>query len=305
MQTSKELLSQNEIKALLDVLSTSSKENDPSTLSFEWRMAKVTNSVKSYLDGFALPVDEVIVSKEKTLVADAYVYQTDYPYLESLRLENSLALAIIASRFGAEREQSFARELSSLEKYLLEDVCKEIVYIVEKELDVWFIDADEVLSYRELSFYKNSVLGRLGFEFRNEIVQDEVYANKTVVEAIVGSLNVETIKTGVRYKVKGFMHKSIILMFDKTLCYKALKSSRDSASLSYVLQDALTVTTPFPSFYLVVGSSVLEDDAYLSLSKGSVLKLSRFVEAEIHKDGKLIAKAKLQLTNSEMIVEII
>ena len=305
MQASKELLSQNEIKALLDVLSSPSQDETSTNLGFEWRMAKVANSVKSYLDGYLLSFDEVKVSKEVTLVGDYYTFKTNYPYLESLHFDNAFALQVIAARFGAEGEQILTRALSTLEEHLLEDVCREIVYIVEKELDERIVNSDEHLSYRELNFYKRDLVMKLGFDFRDKAVsREEIDQDKTVVEAIVGRLDIGAVKKGAHYKVEGFTNRSVVLMFDKTLCFNALKSSRDSRSFSYVLQDACESALPLEGYYLIIGSSTLEDELYMSLSKGSMLRVSRLADAEIHKDGKIVAKVKLQITGSEMVVEV-
>jgi len=304
MQTSKELLSQNEIKALLDVLSSPSQENSSAKLSFEWRMAKVANSVKSYLDRLSLVFDEVKVSKATTKREDVYTYKTNYRYLESLHFDNTLALAIIAARFGAVHQVSVDRELSTLEESVLEDVCREIVYIVEKELDTFLIASADLLSMHEVSFYSDDVVLKLGFDFKDQAAHNEIIApDKTVVEAIVGRSDVAVIEPGAHYAVAGFEKSSVVLMFDKSLCFSALKSSRDSHSLSYILHDALDASFSSSSYYIVVGSAELSDEAYLSLSKGSMLKLSRLAQPEIHKDGRMLSKAKLHIINNKMVVE--
>jgi hypothetical protein len=306
MQTSKELLSQNEIKALLEVLSAPSKDESTSTLSFEWRMAKVANSIRSYLDGFTCTFDDAKVSKETTQREDLYTYETSYPYLKSLQFDNTLALQIIASRFGAEDPAIMERPLSTLEEHLLEDVCKEIVYIVEKELDEIILGLEEPLSYRELHFYSSDHVMKLGFCFESPtVLSKEVYLDNTVVEAIVGRIDTAVIERGEHYRVLDFENRSVVLMFDKTLSFKALKSSRNRQSFSYVLQDALESTIPLSSYYVVIGRSILEDEAYMSLSKGSTLKLLRLMDAEIHKDGRIVSKAKLKTTNGEMAIEVI
>ena len=306
MQTSKELLSQNEIKALLDVLSTPSQDNNTETLGFEWRMAKVLNSLKSYFDSFTLSLDALRVSKKITLTTDFYTYKTGYPFLESLRIDNALALQIIAARFGASNTSVMNRALSSLEEHILDDVFKEIVYIVEKELDTLLATLDETPSSREISFYKNDVALKLVLDFKNITVENEaVDLDKTVVEAVVGTLDVTTIEIETLYKVDAFSNKSVVLMFDKTLCFNTVKGSRNSESLSYVLQDAVLNTPFISSYYVVVGSSVLDDEAYMSLARGSMLKLSRFAEVEIHKDARMVSKARLLISDGEMQVEII
>ena len=305
MQTSKELLSQNEIKALLDVLSTPSQDNSSKSLGFEWGMAKVLNSIKSYFDALTLSFAEVIVSKDITLASDCYTYKTNYPFLESLRIDNVLALQIIAARFGANNTNIMHRSLSSLEESVLDDVFKDIIYIVEKELDTFLATSDEMPSPREISFYNNDVVQKLVFDFKNETVIKAIDLEQTVVEAVIGRLDVNVIEKGMHYKVEGLSNRGAILMFDKTLSFNALKSSRNSSSLSYVLLDAVVSTPFFTSYYVVVGNGVLDDEVYVSMTKGSVLKLSRFTEAEIHKDGRMVSKAKLKIKNNEMLIEII
>ena len=306
MQTSKELLSQNEIKALLDVLSSPLQESPSTNLSFEWRMAKVANSVKSYLDGFSLTFDEVKVSKEVTQIADYYIYETSCPYLESLRFDNALALQIIATRFGSAHFTLTKRPLSTLEKSVLEDVCKEIVYIVEKELDALLASSDETLSSHEINFYRDGTVLKLGFDFSDKAVDKaELEEDRTVVEAIVGHIDTTVAEKGEHYKVIGFENSSAVLMFDKKLSFNVLKSSRNSQSFSYVLQDALESTIPLASYYVVIGRSILENEVYMSLSKGSTLKLTRLMDAELHKDGRIVSKAKLKISNSEMAIEVI
>ncbi len=131
--TVRELLSNDELEALLGLFSEEGHERTP---LFDVALSRVARGIEHYLERTATACDRAEVLKNVTAPDTHYCYLPEYRYLESLTIENSLALTILGLRFGAGREEASPdRPLTPLEKALLDDFCREVVYLVEKELE--------------------------------------------------------------------------------------------------------------------------------------------------------------------------
>ena len=319
MQT-KELLSQNEIDSLLDIFS-SSDENKSSNILFEVRMAKVAKGIENHLENLGLQFDDVSVSKSISEHKNSYNYNPDYLYLENLSIDNTLALSILAARFGANnREFSLDRELTSLEKQLLEDLCREIAYIVEKELDSYLakddgvekiadysllVSQENVQSAMQLSFTTEPVVPTAPVMLIEEEAVERSDVDGTKVEAVVGTIATKILEQGAMYKLHAFAKNRAVLLLDETLPFMAERLQESDEKLLFALQEALTDKTVLAGYYLSVAGTTMDDEALLALEYGTVLALRPYDDVQIHKDGKMVAKAKAFFSNGEIAVKVL
>ncbi len=320
MQT-KELLSQNEIDSLLDIFSSPDEEKSRDIL-FEMGMAKVAKGIENHLERLGLPFDDVRALKSTSEHTNSYNYKPpDYPYLENLSIDNTFALSILAARFGANnREFSLDRELTSLEKQLLEDLCREIAYIVEKELDSYLakddgvekiadysllVSQENVQSAMQLSFTTAPLVPTAPVVLQEQEPVETSDVDGTKVEAVVGMITVDVLELGAVYKLHAFGKNRAVLLLDETLPFMAKRLQESDSTLLFALQEAVTDKTMLAGYYLSVAAATIDDEALLALAHGTVLDLKPYDDVQIHKDGKMVAKAKAFFSNGEIAVKVL
>jgi hypothetical protein len=313
MQT-KDLLSQNEIDSLLDIFSSPDEDKNTDIL-FEVGMAKVAKGIENYLDILGLQFDNVRVIKSTTEHKNSYNYNPEYLYLENLSIDNSLALSILAARFGAkEKNFSLDRELTSLEKQLLEDLSREIAYIVEKELDSYLAKdngLEKIADYSLLVSQENAQSAmQLSFTTAPVVLQEQEPVETSdvdgiKVEAVVGMITVDVLEQGAMYKLHAFGKNRAVLLLDETLPFMAKRLQESDSTLLFALQEAVTDKTMLAGYYLSVAAATIDDEALLALAHGTVLDLKPYDDVQIHKDGKMVAKAKAFFSNGEIAVKVL
>ena len=319
MQT-KDLLSQSEIDSLLDIFASTGEDKSTDIL-FEVRMAKAAKGIENYLENLGLQFDTVRVSKNMSAEQNSHNYNPEYMYLENLSIDNSLALSILAARFGSQDKNfSLDRELTSLEKQLLEDVCKEMAYIVEKELDSYLVKADSsekmadqrilvsqenIQSVISFSFTKEPVVTDTSVEIEDETATETDDVAGTKVEAVLGTIATDTLEKGIFYEMQAFSNNRAILLLDKTLPFMAKRLEAGDERLSFVLQEAVNDKRVLDGYYLCVAGTTIDDEALLSLEHGTVLELNTYHDVQIHKDARMVAKAKVLVTDGEITVKVL
>lgn len=319
MQT-KDLLSQSEIDSLLDIFTSPAEEKNRDIL-FEVRMARAVKGIENYLENLGLQFDAARVSKSRAAEQNSCHYTPDCLYLENLSIENSLALSILAVRFGSKQENLLLeRELTSLEKELLEDVCKEITYIVEKELDSYLLKDAAALKIEEyslfvvqesvehaisFSFTKESIVPTAPVVFEDEPVPETNDAAGTKIEAILGTIAAKTLEKDIFYNMQAFAENRAALLLDGTLPFMAKRLQEDEKELSFMLQEAASDKTVLEGYYLCVARATIDDEVLLALEHGTVLELKPYDDVQIHKDGKMVAKAKVFVLDGEIAVKVI
>jgi len=320
MSTTKDLLSQNEIDALLDIFSSPTEERS-NDIVFELRMAKVAKGIENYLENFGLVLDGVKVSKNIAVDKNSYSYNSDYPYLDTLSIDNRLVLTVLVARFGSKNSDiSLERALTSLEKELFHDISKEIIYIFEKELDSYLVkeSGNESLVGQSVLVTLKNVQFVINFSFANETAKESVPASLkehkpqesddvagTKIEALLGTIATKVLKPGVIYKVHAFSKKRAVLLIDRTLPFMANRLQESDKKLLLLLQEAVTDKRILSGYYLCIAGSRIDDETLLGLERGTFLELHMYDDVEIHKDGKIVVKAKVLVTNGEIAVKVI
>lgn len=319
MQT-KDLLSQSEIDSLLDIFASTGEDKSTDIL-FEVRMAKAAKGIENYLENLGLQFDTVRVSKDMSAERNSHNYNPEYMYLKNLSIDNSLALSILAARFGSQDKNfSLDRELTSLEKQLLEDVCKEMAYIVEKELDSYLVKADssEKMADQRILVSQENIQSVISFSFTKEpvvtntsmVIEDETAIETddvagTKVEAVLGTIATDMLEKGIFYEMQAFSNNRAILLLDKTLPFMAKRLEAGDERLSFVLQEAVNDKRVLDGYYLCVAGTTIDDEALLSLEHGTVLELDTYNDVQIHKDARMVAKAKVLVTDGEITVKVL
>lgn len=311
MSTTKDLLSQNEIDSLLEIFSSPAEEGD-SDILFEVRMAKVLKGVENYFENLGVVFDEISVSKSLPERTHDYNYVSDYLYLDKLSIDNRLALTVLAARFGAiNRDVAIDRALTSLEERLLIDVSREIIYILEKEIDSYLRNngGTETIADYSIDVLQDGITQKIGFSFMRESTIENTIASSaasgTKVEAILGTIATKVLKKGQIYRVHTFDKERALLLIDSTLSFMANRLEESDETLLFLLQEAVTEKRALSGHYLCVAGTLIDDEVLLGLERGTFLELRVYDDVEIHKDGKIVAKAKVLVKYGEITVKVI
>ena len=320
MSTTKDLLSQNEIDSLLEIFSSPDEDKNTDIL-FEVRMAKVATGIEHYLENLGLMFDDVKVSKNTTVCENCYRYTSDNPHLEDIFMDNTLALNILAARFGSKSsEVSFERVLTSLEQQLMTEVCKEIVYILEKELDNYLVKEDgvEKIADQSVLVLQGNAQHMIFFSFKKESAKQSVSKGldkkevlnscdntRTKLEAVLGTIATKVLKPGVIYKVNTFSKNRAVLLLDETLPFMANRLEESDEKLLLLLQEAVTDKRLLAGYYLCVAETTIDDEALMRLERGTFLELGLYDDMQIHKNGKMVAKAKVLVTDGDIAVKVL
>ncbi len=320
MTSTKELLSQNEIDALLDLFNTSDKKENTDIL-FEMGMAKVAKAIGSYLDGLGFTIDKARAIQSGGEVHDRFEYKPDYPYLERLSIDNTLALSILGVRFGSKVNSVAAdRPLTSLEKRLMKALCREIEYIVEKELDHYLrkdTNGRKIADHSVVITHANRQ-STLQFSFTVQsapVVQTEAVVQKqeaipaaingTKIEASIGQLLTETLEVDKHYKIAALRNNKVHLLLDTSMALMAEVVETSSQKFLVKVNKSVAGTRISAAYDLVVAGTVMDDQTFLSLEYGTLLSLTLYDEIQVHKKGKIVAKAKVFSVKGELIVKVL
>ena len=275
-------------------------------------MTKVLKGVTNYLENLGIVFDDITVSKSPVASTNVYNYSPDYLYLDQLSIDNTLALTILATQFGATNKKfSLERTLTSLEEQLLSDMSKEIVYILEKEVDSYFQGSSgaETVEDYSLVILQGENRQMISFAFMREskidTARESGATSGTKVEAILGTIATKIVKPNQIYKVHSFNKERALLLIDSSLPFMANRLEESDTSMLFLLQEAVTDTRMLNGYYVCGAGTAIDDEVLLGLERGTFLELSVYDEAEIHKDGKLVAKAKVLRKGDEIAVKVI
>ncbi len=319
MQT-KELLSQHEIDALLDVFNASDEERGTDIL-FEVGMSKVANGLELFFESLALPFESLKVRKSTVREESSYTYFPQYPYLDKIAIDNVLALRILAMEYGAKADNSaLDRELTLLEKELLEDQCGEIAYLVEKELgnylekdahseptadhSVLVVCGDEERAIRFSFAQGPAEPEKVVLSERQASVESNEEA-KTKVVAVIGTVAADRLEVGSTYALQPFSRNRTVLLLDEKLPFMATRHSQKGATLAYILQEAVPDKNMLCGHYVTIADTTIDDASLLELDRGSQLELELYGNVQIHKDAKMVAKAQLTRSEGQPVVKVV
>lgn len=309
------LLSKDELSGLLDESETVANVE---SLSFEKRMGRVSLTVSRYFKSLGLGFEELRMVKSISNQFNNYYFKTEYEYLEGISIDNSLALGLLAVVYGAEKSTfSLERKLSYLERRLIEQLFLPIVESVKQELHSYFEHDDglKIISDYSLLLSQGLYQGAIDFIFSKElfvassvIVLDAEPLYKsggTKVEAIIGTVSPKSLESRSQCSIDSFDETPIVLLFDHTLAFKAIqKDIQDTTSL-FIVEEPFEERSFLSSYYIVIAGGLVSDEMLLSLSYGEKIALTQHVETEIHKDGTMVAKAKVTVVDGAIALEII
>ncbi len=303
----KELLSQNEIEALLEIFTTHEPVKEGEVL-LEVGMTKVALGLQHYLESIGIYCDEVSVVPGEVDYAHEDAYVGSYQPLSALYIEPPLALDIIGARLGQkERCYEASRTLSALEQRLLVPVYDEIVYNVEKELDDYFSKN----SVQESLFYILKVVYDgvesvvvLDFSLRQEVATvTTLLPNKTQMVVSVGTLQTLNLEENHSYTLDDFGANRALLLLDNSAGF-LVERIEEADTLSLELLGPLSDHRLFERYHLVIACGHMSDETLMALRYGAVLKVAPFVEAKIYKEGKAVADASVYRSDQRVMIKV-
>ena len=318
MTRSKELLSQNEIDALLDIFNDT-ESGKTADIRFEVPMARSAKAIANMLEGLGVPFDDVRVLKTGNTIHNGYDCSPEYPYLERVLIENRLALGMLAAQYGAQEINfEFERELTSLEKTVFEKLCQDLVYRVEKELDDYLhrVPDDQLIADHWIVVAQGSMECAIQFSFRSasaiESTMPRPQEKKVVLpsdlkgtklEAVLGTFKTEKLEKEAVYRVDLFGKTTLLLLLEGKPFFVGKRLATLENKIPIALKEA--AHEPLRDFSVVIGEAMLDDEALLALGYETVMEMEPYRLVLIHKDGKIVAKAKLALFEDKITVTVL
>jgi len=312
LETTKGLVSQEEVDALFD----ESEALEP--LSFDKRMGRVSLFMEGYLRRLGLEFEELRMVKSISNSFNNHFFKTDYEYLDSIAIDNSLALTLLSAQFGATQSDfSIDRKLSYLERRLIEQLLQTVVETAKKELDTYFVNDDglEIIADYSLLVSKGIYQGAIDFTFSKElfaassviVVESEpaYQSGGTEVQAVIGTVEASLFEKGDVCVVKHFDDASMVLLFDNDMSFASTQTEIGDVSSMFTIEEAFERNTFFSSHYISIASARIDDETLMALDYGEKLTLTRYKDTEIHKDGTMLAKAKVTVLDGAIALEIV
>ena len=305
------LLSSTEIDALLSIFNTD-ETRDVGDIRFEASMQKVATQLEHYVNLLGIENVTAVVEPLENASEALYIHKPKGHLLSSVAIASPLLLAIVGLKCGTgEVDFRLERTLTTLESELIMDVCEEITYIVEKELENYLQhNLSEISEYPQrvvLQVASQSLPIELSFQKALSQVQEPKEAvvipkDETIVEAILGTLDAVTMDSGNIYKVIPFVQKRSLLLLDKSATFYA-KQSVQKSKTSYRLEASAPVVLLKERYYICVAKVMIQDALLLKLDYGTTLTLSLNKQVEVHKDGKIVTKANITMLDGVMFIK--
>ncbi len=307
------LLSSTEIDALLSIFNTD-ETRDIGDIRFEASMQKVATQLEHYLNLLGIEHVTAVVSPLLKGSETLYLHQPHGHLLSSVAIATPLLLAIVGLKCGAgEVDFTLERTLTTLESELITAVCEEITYIVEKELERYLQqNLSEISEHPQrvvLQVTSQSLPIELHFQKALSQVQEPKEAvvipeDETIVEAILGTLDVVTMDSGNIYKVIPFEQRRSLLLLDKSATFYA-KQRVQKSKTSYTLEASAPVELLKDCYYICVAKVMIQDALLLKLDYSTTLTLSLNKQVEVHKDGRIVANANITMLDGVMFIKVI
>ena len=310
MQT-KELLSQDEIRALLEIPPAGKPENQkPEQSSMpDAVLANAAEELLRYLQRSGLKAGSFGVTQKGGIGTHRRKSFGNRGFVAHLCIENRLANAFIetvlggsCSRFEDDRAPGvpdetllalFFRETQKLLQPHLQKIhgsgSGRQVYLLEFYLG------------NTKSVMKLVLEGVAPAEAKKQVKTDW---QKVKVEAVLGVVHADILKRGQSYKLEGYTFERIVLLMDNALAFrgKIVKTTNDEMRL--LLEEPIAQSSNPKGYLLCAAGSFLDDDVLLALEYGHCLNLKLYGNLQIHKEGRFVAKAELFIKNGDIAVGI-
>ena len=311
----KELVSKQELSALFDTdIPVEKKSSLPVYDSFEEVMQYLQESLDTYFQSSGLLYDELLLVKSVSNHFNSCQYHSNDEFVESISLDNSLALNFIAKELGS-NEEGFIheRELTSLEQRLIAPIGEEIVTIVQKCVTPFFLadeGLEEVEDYSFLFLYKNQQSAlRLCFvkelfTSSSVIMLEEEIICLNRFDAVVGMVETVRLVEGTKYPVELFAPMKRLLLLEGHMAFRAVLIS-DKEEKVYRLEEPLHTLKLAGLHYLVTASKQLDDASLLELNYGATVSFESMSKMELHKNGTMIGHVVLSQHEGVPVVELL
>ena len=315
----KELVSKEELSALFDTeekvkIAEPKLEVTPVYHSFEEVMQHLQESLDVYFNKQGLLYDELLLVKSVSNHFNSCQYHSNDEFVESISLDNSLALNLIAKDLGS-TEEGFIheRELTSLEQRLILPMGEAIVGIVQACVRPFFLadeGLEEVEDYSFLFLYKNQQSAlRLCFmkdlfTSSSVIMLEEKNISFNRFDAVVGMVETEMVAVGKKHAVELFAPMKRLLLLEGHMAFRAVLIS-DKEEKVYRLEEPLHTLKLAGLHYLVTASKQLDDASLLELNYGATVIFESMSKMELHKNGTMIGHVVLSQHEGVPVIELL
>jgi len=305
-----ELLSKDEINALLDIADDSA-EKTPKTLQKKPEdvlFEGIAKDVRDYLHAVGLEIDRIDVLHRSPLVGYSCKHvENKVSHLE-ICVENTLFNALIGVLFGGSAVGD-ARALGSLEEKLLAPLWSVLQKIMLRHCrlcseSLRTRNEEKSERFLKLSFNGSSGVIKLAltiFPLPQEqpekapvIKEQPKYEIRTLkAEAVIGTIRTERLVKGRAYRLEEYTFNEALLQVENRPFFKTAVLDNRQSRLTLLLDKKLSAPEMSEEYCVSIAGRMVEAKTLLALKQGHSLVLDLYPTAEIHKAGKSVAQAKV------------
>ncbi|MBU1643136.1 hypothetical protein KKE54_07215 [bacterium] len=311
MQT-KELLSQDEIRALLDI----SPSAIPAASSApDDAFSNAPEELLRYLQRSGLKAGSCSVVQKGRIGTHRCKSFKSQGYVAQLCIENRLTNAFIESILGGNSSRfEDDRVPGSLDEALLALLFSETQKLLQPYLQKVHISDGRQAYFLEFFLGNTKSVMKLVLENldRKELRRPEEgrqhnrsVLHKIKVEAVLGVVHADILKRGQSYKLDDYAFARIILLMDNALAFRGKIVQTTNDEMQLLLEGPIAQTTYRNEYLVCAAESFLDDEMLLSLEYGDHLNLKLYSDLQIHKEGRFVAKAELFIKNGDIAVGIV
>lgn len=311
MQT-KELLSQDEIRALLEISPAGRRENPKSAQSSapDAVLADAAEELLRYLQRSGLQAGSYgIVQKGAVGTHRCKRFRTQGS-VAHLCIENRLANAFIETALGGDCSRfEDDRAPGSLDEALLALLFRE----TQKLLQPYLQKIQSFASGRQTYFLEfflgntKSVMKLVleGVASAGAEKQVKTDLQKIKVEAVLGVVHADTLKRGKSYKLEGYTFERIVLLMENALAFRGKIVQTTNDEMRLLLEEPIAQSSYSKGYLVCAAGSFLDNDMLLDLEYGHCLNLKLYGTMQVHKEGRFVANAELFIKNGDIAVGIV
>lgn len=305
-----ELLSQEEINALLDIADDPA-ENAPGLLKkspVDALFEGIAKDVRDYLYAAGFPVDHIDILPTTPIVGFSCKHFEDKAHRLEFSVENTLSHAFIGVLFGGSADGD-ARALSSLEEKLLAPLWSTLQEIILRHCrscsaSLQGRSDDNLQRLLKLSFNGSSGVIKLSVfaaslpqkqPEKAPVITDQTQSvTKTVkVEAVIGTIRTERLVKGRAYRLDDYtFNEALLLVAERSVFRTAVLDNRQSR-LTLLLDKPFSAPAKPHEYRISIAEKRVEVETLSALKKGHSLVLDLYPTAMIYQAGKIVAQAKV------------
>lgn len=305
-----ELLSQDEINALLDIVDKPAEKapdplkGTPEDMLFEG----VARGVRDYFHTAGLAIEHIDILHQSPLIGYSCKHFEDKRYRLEICVENTLSHALIGVVFGGS-DVGDARALTSLEEKLLAPLWSALQEILLRHCGLYSESlpgrrAEKAERFLKFSFngcngvVKCSVLAASLPQKQPQKAEQPAEQTKNVakwvkVEAVIGTIRTEKLVKGREYRLEDYTFNEALLLVESHQVFRTAVLDNSQSLLTLLLDKPFSAPARPEGYSISIAGKTVEAKTLLAIKQGHSLQLDLYPRAKVYQSGKIVSQAKV------------